>query len=85
MILDLMLPDGQGEAVLRRVRADGLKTRIVVTSAHLGPASVHRLGPLRPDLLMPKPVDSRALVRECDGSATLSAEQFLAIACDETR
>lgn len=80
LILDLCLPDGHGDEVLRRVRADGMKTRVVVASAHLTSASVDRLMPLRPDLLMPKPIDYRTLVRRCDGSAPLSADEFLAIA-----
>ncbi len=50
VLLDLMLPDGDGEAVLRQVRSDCLETKIIVTTgiedyARLN--SVHDLQPRR--------------------------------------
>src|SRR5947209_15819395 len=33
MILDLALPDGRGEAILRQVRESGLPTRVIVCTA----------------------------------------------------
>src|SRR4051794_11479036 len=29
VVLDLMLPDGEGEAILRKIRADSIPTRVV--------------------------------------------------------
>src|SRR5690242_2597654 len=53
VLLDLMLPDGSGADVLRRVRAEQLPVRVAVTTGtsdehilneveHLRPDSVHR-------------------------------------------
>src|SRR5687768_7817476 len=38
MLLDLMLPDGNGVEVLRRVRDDGLAVRVAVTTGTSDPA-----------------------------------------------
>lgn len=54
LILDLHLPDGAGEAVLRRVRDAGLKTRVAVTT---GSDDASRLAALEPEALFRKPVD----------------------------
>ncbi|QDV35498.1 response regulator [Tautonia plasticadhaerens] len=54
LILDLQLPDGAGEAVLRRVRDSGLKTRVAVTT---GSDDASRLAALEPEALFRKPVD----------------------------
>lgn len=54
LILDLQLPDGAGEAILRRVRDAGLKTRVAVTT---GSDDVSRLAELEPEALFRKPVD----------------------------
>src|SRR5436305_15252315 len=57
LILDLFLPDGGGEAILRKVRADNLKTRVTVLT---GVDDVSRLGTvrqLRPEALFLKPID----------------------------
>lgn len=65
LILDLMLPDGDGESVLRRVREDRLQTRVVVTTGlgdHSRLESVRRLGA---DAVLRKPVDVRELCRSC--------------------
>jgi len=37
LILDLSLPDGDGEMILRKVREENLKTRVAVTSGDTNP------------------------------------------------
>ena len=39
MILDIDLPDGTGDQVLREVRARGYKSRVVVSSGSLDPSA----------------------------------------------
>jgi two-component system response regulator TctD len=56
VILDLMLPDGDGTEVLRAIRAAGLPIRVVVTTGLDDRArneAVHSLGP---DLFLLKPI-----------------------------
>src|SRR3954462_15182419 len=52
IITDLMLPDGDGETVLRRVRDDHLPTRVVVTTATGDEARLERLWRLEPDAVL---------------------------------
>jgi two-component system, response regulator RegA len=63
VILDLMLPDGNGEAVLERARQSKLPSRIIVTTGASDQnrlAAVQRLGP---DALLMKPIDFQELYR----------------------
>jgi DNA-binding response OmpR family regulator len=67
VILDLMLPDGDGAGLLRHVRAAGLPARVVVTTGIDDPhrlADVRRLGPAA---LLRKPVDLDGLLRAIGG------------------
>jgi CheY-like chemotaxis protein len=48
LILDLSLPDGGGEAILRRVRDADLKTRVAVTTGTDDPARLRRVARLKP-------------------------------------
>lgn len=58
LILDLELPDGGGEAILRHIRASGMKTRVAVTT---GSDDASRLTGLEPEALFHKPVDVAAV------------------------
>jgi DNA-binding response OmpR family regulator len=58
LILDLELPDGRGEAILRQIRELGLKTRVAVTT---GSDDLARLIDLHPEALFQKPVDVAAI------------------------
>lgn len=54
LIVDLCLPDGSGIEVLRKLRADQLKTEVVVSTAR-GIEAVADLLPLKPDQVLFKP------------------------------
>jgi two-component system response regulator QseB len=62
MILDLMLPDGDGAQLLRLVREKKLATKVTVTT---GVADIERLGAVRsllPTEVLPKPIDLSKLM-----------------------
>jgi CheY-like chemotaxis protein len=63
VILDLQLPDGCGEAILRRIRSEQLPVRVAVTTAVADPGRLRRLAALEPDLLLRKPIDPAELIR----------------------
>ena len=67
IVLDLELPDGGGEAILRKVRADHVPTRMVAVAT--GVSDPNRLAVVRdlhPDLLLCKPLDADVLLRVCE-------------------
>ncbi len=63
VILDLMLPDGDGAAVLQQARAAGAAVRVIVTSAVHDDARLAAVHALGPDLMMQKPIDLAGLLR----------------------
>jgi DNA-binding response OmpR family regulator len=68
VILDLMLPDGPGEVVLRKLRDDSLSSRvIVVTTGVSDPLRRMEVAKLNPDFLLQKPIDPDILFRLCQG------------------
>lgn len=67
IILDLGLPDGSGEAVLRAVREQNLACRVVVCSGEADPNLVERLKALGADLVLTKPVAADDLENACLG------------------
>ena len=68
VILDLMLPDGGGEAVLRRVRDQKLKTRVAVCTGMEDPARMARISGLAPEALLRKPISLAEVCRICEMS-----------------
>ncbi|MDB5294696.1 MAG: response regulator transcription factor [Phycisphaerales bacterium] len=57
IILDLMLPDGEGISVLKRVRDAGLAVRVAVTTAASDPFLLTRVQALVPHALLKKPLE----------------------------
>jgi DNA-binding response OmpR family regulator len=66
VILDLRLPDGEGETILRKIRVEQLAVRVAVTTAEGDPERLRRVAELRPDLLLRKPIDLPQLMRWLD-------------------
>jgi DNA-binding response OmpR family regulator len=65
-VLDLMLPDGGGEAILKKVREDGLPTRVAVCTGTIDANRIGVVEALRPEALLQKPIDIRDLFAACD-------------------
>lgn len=63
MVLDLMLPDGEGSEVLRELRALKLATRVCVVTAVSDPLMLTRVQGYRPDCVLRKPIDVNDLLR----------------------
>ena len=67
LILDLMLPDGGGEDILRTVREEKLPTRVVAVATGSSDSSRRtEVLRLRPELLVSKPIDWEVLWRYCE-------------------
>jgi DNA-binding response OmpR family regulator len=65
VILDLTLPDGSGERVLRRIREDGLAARVIVNTAVDNEATLDAVRRLGPDAIVRKPVEMKRLLEAC--------------------
>jgi DNA-binding response OmpR family regulator len=66
VILDLKLPDGDGEAILTKIRSEKIPVRIVAVVTGVSEfARLQDLKRLSPDLLLYKPVDPDVLFRLC--------------------
>jgi two-component system OmpR family response regulator len=65
IILDLTLPDGSGELILRHVREEGLTTRVVVCTAIHDARRLEGVRSLRPDALFVKPIDVDEILGAC--------------------
>jgi DNA-binding response OmpR family regulator len=63
MILDLMLPDGDGVAVLRKARDVSPSTRIAVTTGVEDRMRLEEIQNLQPDALLRKPLELDDLLR----------------------
>lgn len=74
MILDLMLPDGNGVGVLRHVRTHKLPIRVVVATGVHDPAMLAAVSELRPDALYRKPINGTELAAWLAESLELSAQ-----------
>jgi len=56
LVLDLTLPDGDGGAILERVRAKGFQTRVAVCTGSMDLAQLRQVALLKPDAMLPKPI-----------------------------
>jgi DNA-binding response OmpR family regulator len=66
LVLDLMLPDGDGTALLRKIRDERLDTRVAVTTGSSDAARLRAVTELRPELFLVKPIDLPALLQGLD-------------------
>jgi CheY-like chemotaxis protein len=66
LILDLMLPDGDGISILRHVRANELPIRVLVTTGISDPQRLAAVRHLGPELLLKKPIDLEELLRSIE-------------------
>ena len=63
LVLDLLLPDGDGAAVLRQIRAADLPTRVAVCTAVQDWDRLAKVQRLRPEALLHKPIDVEEVAR----------------------
>jgi two-component system KDP operon response regulator KdpE len=63
MLLDLMLPDGNGAALLEAIRRRKGATRVIVTTGASEPEQLAEVQALGPDAMLRKPIDLPALLR----------------------
>ncbi|MCA1686598.1 MAG: response regulator, partial [Planctomycetia bacterium] len=56
LVLDLSLPDGDGELVLRRLRDRGLRSRVVVATGVVDGKRLESVAALGLDALLTKPI-----------------------------
>jgi CheY-like chemotaxis protein len=63
VILDLMLPDGDGIAILKYIRARNLPTKVVVTTGVNDTERLEAVRGLNPTSLLRKPIDLWSLLR----------------------
>ncbi len=63
IVVDLMLPDGDGIEILTRVREAKLPIRVVVTTAVGDPARLAAVHRLKPESVLRKPIDLSELLR----------------------
>lgn len=68
ILLDLFLPDGDGEQVLRRVREAGLPSRVIVSTGCHDGARLEALMRLDPVALLHKPLDFSEVLGVCQWS-----------------
>jgi len=74
LILDLMLPDGEGADLLRWVRSAQLPTRVAVTTGMGDHDRLEAVSALQPDGLLSKPVCVSALCRALSGRKARSPQ-----------
>ena len=66
VLLDLMLPDGDGEEILRKVREEGLATKVVVCTGTVDPVRLAFVKGMDAVALFQKPIDFDELCRACE-------------------
>ncbi len=66
MIVDLMLPDGAGEDVVRAARQAGSKAKVIVVTGVNDPERLRKVVELGPQVMM-KPISGEHLLRAMGG------------------
>jgi two-component system response regulator RegA len=69
IVLDLMLPDGEGVMILQQVRQRGLDCRVVVTTGTSDPERLEAARQFKPLAVLHKPVDVEQLQKSLLGQA----------------
>ncbi len=64
VILDLMLPDGRGEIMLRTIKTQGLPMRVAVTTGTSDQTRLEDVRRLGAEAVMQKPIDVRKLIQQ---------------------
>ncbi len=72
-ILDLRLPDGGGEAILREIRARSLRTRVAICSGVDDPTRLAAVRGLNPELMLWKPIELAPVFQLCAAARAASA------------
>ncbi len=67
IILDMMLPDGDGMEVLRQVRAEQQTAKVAITTGIEDRDRLEEIRDLAPDALLRKPLELDDLLRVLDG------------------
>ena len=70
IILDLMLPDGDGEEILREVRDQALPSKVAVCTGNLDPVRLAFVRGMDPDALFQKPIDFHEVCRVVDSDTS---------------
>lgn len=65
VVLDMDLPDGRGETVLRAIRDGHMPVRVAVCSGMTDPARWDAVRNLGPEALLRKPVEMAEVCRAC--------------------
>jgi DNA-binding response OmpR family regulator len=74
LILDLMLPDGEGTTLLKEVRDNHWPTNVVVVTGTSDSARLTRVRQLEPDTLLFKPVDLQQLLQAVRESGSIKTQ-----------
>jgi DNA-binding response OmpR family regulator len=64
ILLDLMLPDGDGTRVLEAVRQAGMHSHVIVITGVSDPEYLDRVSGFKPAALLKKPVDFRQILEK---------------------
>jgi DNA-binding response OmpR family regulator len=63
VVLDLMLPDGNGVELLREIRQRSMPVRVAVTTGVIDPEQLQAVMDLRPDAMLRKPINLTELLK----------------------
>ncbi len=66
LVLDLMLPDGDGIVLLSRIRQENWPIEVVVTTGSSDSVKLGAVRRLEPDSILFKPVDLEQLLKAVD-------------------
>jgi two-component system OmpR family response regulator len=65
IVLDLSLPDGNGSAILRKIREEGRSIRVVLCTRFADTHLAEIVRSLSPDAVISKPVEVEELLKAC--------------------